>query len=504
MDHATAEFAELFAGVDAGGQGNVLLTNASQVTMTLGEAVIGFAGVGKLEVSDGSSFVFDTASNALPALGIGGGVESPMPGAPTANGTVIVRGQGSKIIAEMAGGPEESLSLLKVGGVSGAKGRLEIRDNAEVAFGIAYIGRDLVSQNQVPDGKVLVDNALFRATYDGTSDLVTTLTGDHLLIVGENGQIDVQNAGRVESSIVGIFGSDTVGALVNVRDNGSLWKSAATLVGSTGATGLLNITDGATGVVGQMIVGGGGSLYVTQGAMLQTSDTSYIGGESLNILLADKLEKSLQNAAGALVQGSDARWEVTHLVVGDASGSSGILQIDDSGLVTGDTITVNKNGKVVGDGGLLQVTDRVKNGGTIAPGLSPGVLTIAGLFEQTSAGRLEIEFAGVEPGLHDRLIITEGARLDGELLLRFIDGFAPKQGDEFQFLEINGDVSGDFATVQLAGLLPGFEFDLRRSDGGTTLVALNDAVAIPEPSTQASLMILFLLIAPTFRRRHHA
>jgi hypothetical protein len=79
------------------------------------------------------------------------------------------------------------------------------------------------------------------------------------------------------------------------------------------------------------------------------------------------------------------------------------------------------------------------------------------------------------------------ATLDGTLLLEFIDGFAPRQGDEFKFLDVGGALGGAFASVEVRNLAAGFQFDLRPDAGGLTMVALNDGVFVPEPATLAML-----------------
>ena len=125
-------------------------------------------------------------------------------------------------------------------------------------------------------------------------------------------------------------------------------------------------------------------------------------------------------------------------------------------------------------------------GGTVFPGISPGTLTIDGDYEQTG-GLLGIEIAGTAPGQFDVLEVTGDVSLGGDLLLEFIDGFAPRQGDVFKFLDIGGALGGAFADVEVRNLLPGFQFDVRSDAGGLTMVALNDGVFVPEPAT------LFLL-----------
>ena len=123
----------------------------------------------------------------------------------------------------------------------------------------------------------------------------------------------------------------------------------------------------------------------------------------------------------------------------------------------------------------------------VDPGTSPGTLTIEGDYEQTG-GRAGDRDRRHAPGQFDVLAVTGNATLGGTLLLEFIDGFAPRQGDVFEFLDVGGALSGAFDSVEVRNLLPGFQFDVRSDGGGLTMVALNDGVFVPEPATFVLLM----------------
>jgi hypothetical protein len=82
-----------------------------------------------------------------------------------------------------------------------------------------------------------------------------------------------------------------------------------------------------------------------------------------------------------------------------------------------------------------------------------------------------------------------GARLE----LDFINGFAPKTGDKFDFLQ-SGDalIAADFSNVTITGLAPGFQYALAPDGVGSfALVALNDGVSttVPEPPAYAMLLL---------------
>lgn len=113
------------------------------------------------------------------------------------------------------------------------------------------------------------------------------------------------------------------------------------------------------------------------------------------------------------------------------------------------------NGGSVRGSGTLIVHTFDNLGGTIEPGDSPGILTIAasadpalpGTYVQGAGATLEIEIGGASPGSqHDQLIIEGNATLDGKLRVTAIDGFSPQVGDSFTILTA-ASVVGTFSDV---------------------------------------------------------
>lgn len=122
----------------------------------------------------------------------------------------------------------------------------------------------------------------------------------------------------------------------------------------------------------------------------------------------------------------------------------------------GSTFSVANDAFANFSGGLLQGTgtidSNVGSAGEVAPGLSPGVLTILGSYVQQSDGVLRVELAGTTPGTeYDRLVVSGFATLDGRLTIESAPGFLPPVGTTFEIL--SGTRSGQFATVE-GDLLP--------------------------------------------------
>ena len=117
----------------------------------------------------------------------------------------------------------------------------------------------------------------------------------------------------------------------------------------------------------------------------------------------------------------------------NAGGGSGIVV--NEGLLGG-------HGKV--DGDVINTST-----GTVAPGNSPGILTIDGDYTQGANATLAIEIGGLVPDDdHDKLVVTGRASLAGTLDVTLLDGFGPNDGDSFDVLDF-ASVSGDFSTLNL-------------------------------------------------------
>jgi hypothetical protein len=135
------------------------------------------------------------------------------------------------------------------------------------------------------------------------------------------------------------------------------------------------------------------------------------------------------------------------------------------------------------DGGLFEgpgvVDNDLINGGTVKPGDSPGTLTVNGTYDQTGAGMLEIELAGLS--FYDVPYVNGAADLSGELNLQAINGFVLSAGDSFFILDYDSR-NGAFDKIDTSGLdlLPGFTAEVPYDQGAGNEQA-NCAAAQPTP-----------------------
>jgi hypothetical protein len=101
--------------------------------------------------------------------------------------------------------------------------------------------------------------------------------------------------------------------------------------------------------------------------------------------------------------------------------------------------------------GIGTIAGNVNNtAGTVAPGTSPGILTINGNYVQGSGGTLAVEIGGTAAGTqYDQLIVTGNATLGGALGVALIGGFVPPSGSTFAVVQA-GAVNGAFSITPTA------------------------------------------------------
>jgi hypothetical protein len=145
----------------------------------------------------------------------------------------------------------------------------------------------------------------------------------------------------------------------------------------------------------------------------------------------------------------------------------GTLQINNINLNTGAGILNASAGIVAGVG---RVSGDLNNtGATVAPGNSPGTLSVGGDYTQGAGGTLAIEIAGSPASsMFDLLEVTGSAALDGILDISLLS-FIPITDDAFTVLTTGtGTISG-LGSLTLAGDMAS-DFTASLANGNTELV----------------------------------
>ncbi len=399
---------------------------------TQGFLGIGIGGVGIGTIENGAQLnIFQQLDKPTSMSGISVGGELGYSGGGT--GTLNVDGAGSSVNVT---GDKIMLFVGNVGpqgGTSGgdmlaSTGIVNVTDGGK----INYNGTGVVNPN-------FIGNAFIGFGGHGTVNVAGT--GSALAINGAGSALTVGIAHSEQSSTA-------IGAL-NVTDGGAvLLENTGLLFGSFVSVAPV------TGAIGTVVVDGQNSMLDAGSFLLISSNYTLndFGGDP-NDLIPD-----ITPGIGTVTVKNGARIET------------------DFGIGVGNGGTLNGNGTITG--GVF-----VASGGTIAPGLSPGALNIDGDLVLQTGSKLLVEIAGSTPGQFDLINVTGTLVAGGTLEIQLINGFVPKEGDNFAFLLATNFV-GTFDQI----IAPTF-------DNGKTLHldfgpnGVSAAVAVPTPAA------IYLLLA---------
>lgn len=154
---------------------------------------------------------------------------------------------------------------------------------------------------------------------------------------------------------------------------------------------------------------------------------------------------------------------------------NGVLNIADASALpdgcTGGTGTINGS--------------TLTNAACLAPGQSPGMLTINADIINTASSSLQIELAGVTPATeYDLLMINGDLTLDGTLDVTLLDGFVPDPADTFTILDATS-MTGAFANAPDMGggigtiTTPAGDFTVTYAGGVVALTNFTPAPPLP-------------------------
>jgi T5SS/PEP-CTERM-associated repeat protein len=297
----------------------------------------------------------------------------------------------------------------------------------------------------------------------------------------------------VDSSSLGV---SSINAFINVGTEGSgrLTARNGATVDITGSTGSAFLGVGRNeNANGELSIESGAQVNVTSGS----GDSSTFvaeGASSIGTVIVDGAGSKL-NAGEILGIGIDFDLE--------AAGGTGTVNVKNGGEIIADEIHIGGNGFLGGNGSVTG--DLINHGGTLGAGLSPGTLNIFGDITQET-GILEVEIAGLAAGQFD--VFNVGGTvsfLGGSILFIFLDGFLPQANDAVNFLIADQILGLDNVEFLYRGAAPGFEFNVTGDgSGGLQLVARNDAIAMPEPSTIALFAAGLASLGWMSRRRNSA
>ena len=158
-----------------------------------------------------------------------------------------------------------------------------------------------------------------------------------------------------------------------------------------------------------------------------------------------------------------------HTLTKTGTGSMAINNILNTG---GGTVALSAG--ILGGSGEIGGT-LTNTAGIVAPGNSPGTLTVDGNFAQSAGGTLAIEIAGAGAGQNDVLDVTGSTILDGLLEISLLS-FVPSPNDSFTILSSAAGITNN--GLALTGDMASF-FSLSLANGNTDLVLTFQASSLP-------------------------
>ncbi|HNF07656.1 MAG TPA: VPLPA-CTERM sorting domain-containing protein [Pseudomonadales bacterium] len=496
----------------------------------------------------GKVVAFNSNSNALSAVTLNGnldlasatGVERVFGGL-TLNGVIDLNsnsvlsfggdqtlgGTGSVVLGD-SGSSNRALSLegdttLTIGSDMVVRGK-------HGTLGQAYLSGG--SQKLVNDGRIAADvsgGILYLAPSHGTTN---------------NGVIEAQNGGTLvlNSNVAGTTGSAlnagagslilqngvTLSGVINTSGSGNLRASnsnsnalsAVTLNGNldlASATGVERVFGGLTlnGVIdlnsnsvlsfgGDQTLGGTGSVVL--GDSGSSNRALSLEGDTTLTIGSDMVVRGKHGTLGqAYLSGGSQKLVNDGRIAADVSG--GILYLAPShgttnngviSTVAGSTVSIGNSflnaetGLITGNGTVVAPSGGLTNAGHVAPGASPGTLTIAGSYVQTTAGTLDIELADLSS--FDLLKVTGNATLAGTLALHCFGACNFAVDDTLKILDAADNASsltGSFDSLLLSGFGSGqFDVIYDRALGDVLLKVTQAVTPAPVPLPAASWLML--------------
>lgn len=315
-----------------------------------------------------------------------------------------------------------------------------------------------------------------------------TVNGASLNI--QNGSINVGSGQTLAATngaiICAANGSINIGAGGNLSvTNATLHTQSLTLDGGiiTASTPLsIDSTLQGNGTVNGDLLLVGADVVANGGSLVVSGNISGYG-----VLVGNVSAASLIASGDLTISGNhnDLGSQSAVLLSTHAASISGALFSNGGAVTSASGILVAAGGDISGN---ITVNGNLENDGLLdVGGDAIGLDTIDGNLLLDNGGTVHIKIAGTDPSDYDHIMVANGdVTLGGTLDLDFIDGFLPKQGDEFNiFID---DFSGSFSQLQVEGLGT-WQYSVTPGSSGLTLDSLSDATPVPEPKTLVLLAV---------------
>ncbi len=480
-------------------RGNVLLAAfPNTVTLITGGQIVGDLNLG--DATEASLILDGTGASNL---------SQAVTGAITNFNSLTKQNTGTWTIDEAltySGGTNINGGTL-VAGVNNAFGSGLVSANGS---GVLQVNAGITVQNfiQLNNGGSLVNGGVVGVSGDGssltaaitaaggatiTNNRGATITGTGLIgIQSASGSTTVTNAG----SISGIQGVElNGGGTVTNNATGVVTGSSGTAVSMAGNNAMLSNSGLISGNVALNALSNSVQLFsgsrIAGSLALSSSGTNQLILDGAGTATISQAVTGSITNAGTLIKQGSGTW-VIDTPTSAPTGTDvnlGTLQVD-SRLATA-VLMVQQGATLKGSGVIDLAGGTVVNAGMLAPGDSPGTLTLIGNFTQTSSGTFNVLI--LSPTEFDRLNVTGHASLAGTLKLTLGSGYIPAPGTQFTILTAAGGISGTFQKIVTSG---GGNFGVTYKNGVVQIVASSPAKIEPTifhfsdgtPSSTTALM----------------
>jgi T5SS/PEP-CTERM-associated repeat protein len=368
-------------------------------------------------------------------------------GAAAGEGAIVIDGIGSRLTSTSSTGSDVFV------GFEGG-GSLTVRNGAVADIGaqsLAVSGADVGGTVSIENGAQLI-------------------AGDLLLGLGGGGSMTIQGVASKASTSVSTsgnhIGSDVAGAaptLLNIKQGGELDVAGPLAVRLSG-----------------VVASSGPATLRARSGLTNSGQMNFTAGPADIFGSIDMLPGSRVITSGSGVTTFHDNFTHNGAEVRTNIGSKTVFL----GAVTGSG-PFNGSGEVDIEAGF-------------SPGNSPAIVTSESMFLFGEASALTMEIGGLSAGVeYDKLIFAgQGVRFGGTLILDFIGGFLPEEGQTFDLFDFpSAAATGSFSRVVVADALPP-----NRTLNLNNLLITGEISVLPEPDCAFLGLLGFTLIA-TQRRR---
>jgi autotransporter-associated beta strand protein len=367
-------------------------------------------------------------------------------------------------------------------------------------------------------GLIKSGSALLTLSSSNTYSAGTTVSAGTLTA----GNVNAFGSGSMTLSASSTLDLNSLAIANTITNNGGTLANAASYTGTQSLTaaasfgalgGTLSVINGGSAsltgaVTGTVSIAAGGSAVLGNGGSLSQASLSNAGTFIVNKSVDSSLSTAISGAGGFQKLGSGILTVTgNNTFTGATTVSAGGLKVN--GVLGSGSLSVAASAWLMGTG---TINGPVTISGTLTPGASPGVITLASLvLTPTSSTVIEIASAGTRGTAYDGVSILDAGGLTyGGTMSIVFGGSAIANDTTFDVFSFTGSSTGSLAAVESSGYYAGTWTSL--GSGTYQLVkdaqtitfsqTTGDVIVVPEPTAIALAAVGLGAMAYAVRRRY--